>query len=195
LSDSAAVVATLLAAVGLVAWQHETTAALRAELTGRVNPSAEIQSLQRTNLQLAKRIAEAEDLHRTVAETPAPRAAAVIAAAPRSAPPVNLVVTAQGTLRWNEEPVTLEEFTQRLAALPRQHPGQEPQVLVHGNPGAGFGAVSYAVEQTSRAGIRSIAVDSQATPDPTDNWITPAAKVPGPNDVPPPTIPDPKAHP
>ena len=195
LSDAAAVVATFLAAAGLLAWQHQATATLRSELAAQANPGAEIQPLQRANLRLAKQLTGAEDLRRAVAENPAPHEMADLAAARQSAAPVNLMVTAQGTLRWNEEPVTLGEFTRRLAALPRQNPGQEPQVIVRGNPGAGFGAVSYVVEQTSRAGIANIAVEGQATPDPTDNWITPAAKVPGPNDLPPPTIPDPKPLP
>jgi len=196
LSDATAVVVTLLAAAGLIAWQHQATATLRAELAGRQNLSAEIQSLQRANLQLAKRLAEAEDLQRALATSPAPRAAVIAATtAPRPATPVNLTVTAQGTLQWNGEPVTLADFTARLAALPRQHPGREPPVIVHGIHGAGFGAVSYAVEQASRAGIRNIVIDSTATPSPADNWITPAATAPGPNEVPPPTIPDPKAHP
>jgi hypothetical protein len=91
--------------------------------------------------------------------------------------------------------VTIADFINRLTALQQQHPDQDAQVVIHGNPGAGFGAVSYAVEQASRAGIRNIAIDSPTRPDAANNWITPAATIPGPTDRPPPSIPDTAVHP
>ena len=195
LSDAAAVVATVLAATGLIAWQHDSTATLRTELAGRKNAGREIAALQQGNQQLARRAAEAGDLRHTLAETPAPHATIAPTPAPPAAEPVTVVVTARGTLRWNQEPVTLADFTQRLTALQQQHPDQAARVIVHGDPGVGFGAISYAVEQASRAGVRNIAIESQATPAPVDNWITPVATIPGPKDLPPPSIPDLKVKP
>jgi RNA polymerase sigma factor (sigma-70 family) len=195
LSDAAAVVATVLAAAGLITWQHDSTATLRVELAGWKNLGREIATLQRDNQRLARQAAEAGDLRRHLAETPAPRATVASAPLPPAAEPVTVVVTAQGTLLWNQERVTLADFTQRLTALQQQYPDQAARVIVHGNPGAGFGAVSYAVEQASRAGIRNIAIESQAAPAPVDNWITPVAVLPGSKDVAPPSIPDPAVNP
>jgi RNA polymerase sigma factor (sigma-70 family) len=195
LSDAAAVVAAVLAAAGLITWQHDSTATLRAELAGRKNLGREIAALQQDNQRLARHTAEAGDLRRHLAEAPAPHATVAPTPVPPAAESVTVVVTAQGTLRWNQERVTLADFTQRLTALQQQHPDQAARVIVHGNPGAGFGAVSYAVEQASRAGIQNIAIESQAAPAPGDNWITPVATIPGLKDVAPPSIPDPAVNP
>ena len=195
LSDATAVVATVLAAAGLIGWQQRATSALRAELTTQETQDREIRTLQQGNRQLARRAAETEVLQRTLAEPAVPRTAPAISPSPQLAPAVNLTVTAQGTLRWDNQPVALADFINRLAALQQQHPDQTAQLVIHGNTGVGFGAVSYAVEQASRAGIKNIVIDSQARPDPANNWITPGVTVPGPNDRLPPSLPDTAVHP
>ncbi len=195
LSDAAAVVATVLAAAGLIGWQHHATSALQAELTAQENQDREIRTLQQSNLQLARRAAETEVLQRSLAEPAAPRTATVVSLSPPPTAAVNLTVTAQGTLRWENQPVALADFLNRLAALQQQHPDQTARIVIHGNTGVEFGPVSYAVEQASRAGIKNIVIDSQARPDPANNWITPGVTVPGPNDRLPPSLPDTAVHP
>jgi RNA polymerase sigma factor (sigma-70 family) len=195
LSDAAAVVATVLAAAGLIGWQHHAASALQAELTAQENEDREIRTLQQSNLQLARRAAETEALQRMLAEPAVPRAATVVSSSPQPAAAVNLTVTTQGTLRWENQPVALADFINRLAVLQQQHPDQTAQIVIHGSAGVEFGPVSYAVEQASRAGIKNIVIDSQARPDPANNWITPGATVPGPNDRLPPSLPDPAVHP
>ena len=195
-SGTAAVMAAFVAGVALVGWQQWTNAGLEADLGKITNGKAiAIQALRYDNLRLAHRVAEADDLHRELSQAPALPAAAAASAAPVVGSPVTIEVTKQGTIRWENEPVALNEFIRRLAALQAPSAGQARRLVVRGAPGAGFGATSYVVEQASKAGIQDITLSTPTLPDSADNWITTAAARPMPGDLSPPEVADPPEHP
>ncbi len=189
LSGTTAVVATLVAAAGLVAWQHQTNARLQAELAGLGGTETALRATGRENAQLARQVAEADDLKRLLATMPRPVDPDGTPSSSPMAAPVTIHITPRGTLLWENQPVALDDYLKRLTALQAQHPEAAAQVVVRADPGAQFSAAAYAVEQASRADIRHIVVESPAVPDPSDSWITPPPAT-GANDLPPPSIPD-----
>ncbi len=191
-SKAATMGMVFVAAALLVAWQHYKNILLEAQID-RLNCQAEqVRGLEHENRRLSHSILEAEDLRRTLADIPVP-AAHSNSGSPSSGPagaPLNVNVTAEGTIRWGNDPVTLEGFLDRLVASRVQSPSSESQFIVHGEPGAAFSATAYVVEQASKAGFHDIVVNSQSLPSTTDNWITaPSAPIPA-GDKRPPMIPD-----
>jgi len=71
-----------------------------------------------------------------------------------------------------------------------QNPGSNAPFVIHGETGSGFSAVAWAIEQASKAGVRDIVIDSQATPSPSNNWISLASTPGTPEGPPPPSLPD-----
>jgi biopolymer transport protein ExbD len=110
--------------------------------------------------------------------------------------PLHLIVSAEGTLRWEQERVTLQGFLDKLVAFEEQHPGPDAQVIVHGEAGSSFSSTAYVVEQASKAGIQDIIVDTQTRPTASDIWtFSPQLPIGAEHDVPPPSLPDPPVKP
>jgi biopolymer transport protein ExbD len=99
-------------------------------------------------------------------------------------------VTAEGTIRWEDEPVTLDGFLGRLVAFHSQDVGSSAQLIINGAPGATFSQTAYVVEQASKAGFHDIVINSQASPAPGDSWVLNGPVAPKLGDVAPPTLPD-----
>ena len=181
-----------VAAALVVGWQHHKNALLEAQ-TGRLNSQAEqIRWLENENRKLTHAIFEAEDLRRTLAEIPAPLTgpdSGAPAGRPAAAP-LNVNVTSEGRILWENEPVTLEGFLDRVVASHAQDPSSETQLIIQGEPGVEFSAAAYVVEQASKAGFHDIVVNSRSSPGVTDNWVTlPSTQIPV-GDKAPPTLPD-----
>ncbi len=197
-SAHAAVVASLLAGAGLVAWQHHANATLEAQAGNLPPVSAQaVQALQRENLGLSRNIAEAEALRQLVAAESAtpPAPAAAPAPAPVPSVPVNITVTAAGTLLWNNERISLDTYLKRLADLQSQSPDQSSRLVVQSVSGGYFGATDFVVEQASKAGIKDIEIISDVRPAASQNWITTAAKSATAAEAPAPSIAGPVGHP
>ena len=64
---------------------------------------------------------------------------------------VNLAVTAQGQIHWNETEVSLEELEQRLSAAATQQP--QPEIHIRGDRAADYEHVMKAMAAVQRAGI------------------------------------------
>lgn len=64
---------------------------------------------------------------------------------------VNLAVTAQGQIHWNETVVSLEELEQRLSAAAAQQP--QPEIHIRGDRAADYEYVMKAMAAVQRAGI------------------------------------------
>jgi hypothetical protein len=135
-------------------------------------------------------IAEAEDLRGTLWAGPPRRSTGGAAPGGRVLAPLNVWVTSQGQIRWENEPVTLEEFLHRLVASRQRDPASEAPFVVSGAPGAAFSATAYVVEQASKAGFHEIVVNSGALPAATDSWLSVAPVPPLPGDKMPPVLPD-----
>ena len=75
---------------------------------------------------------------------------------------ISLTVTESGAYAWNKDPVTLPEIISRLAQLKAGNP--DPKVFIHGDGGARFDAVVALLDETRKAGVTRIAIETRSKP-------------------------------
>ena len=75
---------------------------------------------------------------------------------------VTVSVTAEGTIAWDKQVVTLEEFITRLQAYKQIEPN--PRVLVNGDEGAAFTQMRYVIDEVRKAGITRVLVETKMAP-------------------------------
>ncbi len=73
---------------------------------------------------------------------------------------VTLTVTAEGTIYWDKELVTLDEFLARLQQY-RLTEGQDARILINGDERTLFAQVTYVVDQVRIAGIPKIYIETR----------------------------------
>ena len=72
---------------------------------------------------------------------------------------VTITVTAEGTLAWDKDPVTLEEF---IARLQRYHLTEtNPKVLINGDENAYFSQAVYVFDEVRKAGIQKVLIETK----------------------------------
>jgi biopolymer transport protein ExbD len=190
-SEFAVLAATVLAGVLLVMWQQQANTRIRAEIDIRSRQNVAIRGLEMENRRLRDDLAEAADLRlELAARSEVHRSVGTTAVDAMPGIPINVHVTSQGTLSWEGTPVTLDGFISRLVNLQARDPGSNTPFVIHGEPGSGFSAVAWAIEQASKAGVRDIVIDSRATPSPSNNWISLPSAPGSPEGPPPPSLPD-----
>jgi biopolymer transport protein ExbD len=72
---------------------------------------------------------------------------------------VTLTVTAEGTIAWDKEPVTLEEFITRIKAYQQQDP-LNAKVLINGDDNALFTQAIYVFDEVRKAGIQKVYIET-----------------------------------
>ncbi len=75
---------------------------------------------------------------------------------------VTLSITAEGTLAWDKQPVTLDQFIARLQAYKQVEPN--PRILINGDENAFFEQVRYVVHEVRKAGITKIFIETLVRP-------------------------------
>ena len=75
---------------------------------------------------------------------------------------VTLSITAEGTLAWDKQPVTLDQFINRLQAYKQVEPN--PRVLINGDENASFEQARYVVDEVRKAGITKIFIETLVRP-------------------------------
>ncbi len=180
----------------LLAHQARLNSGLKTEIARSSGHVEAVRGLKRDDESLEQEIRQLSDRARSRSVASLTQSGQAADGRVRNAVSLNLSVTPEGTLTWENEPVTLEGFLDRLVAYRTQHPGGDAQVIVHGAAGAAFSATAYVVEQASRAGIQDIIVDSPSRPTPSDVWtFSPQTRSVGENDLSPPSLPDPQTKP
>jgi RNA polymerase sigma factor (sigma-70 family) len=184
--------AVFVGAAFLLVWQHHQNTILKTQIDSLRGQSEVVRQLTLENRKLAMERVTAEDVHRAMAKANGPDAAGTmgLAAVESVGRPLTVSVTSDGRIMWENEPVDLQGFLNRLVASQATDSASETQLLVHGAPGVGFSATAYVVEQASKAGIKNITIDSQASPSPSDGWISATPGPPSAADKTPPTLPD-----
>lgn len=91
-----------------------------------------------------------------------PKAATGRAGEKAEIPTVTVTVTESGKLYLDKERVTVETLLDRLEVLRLQQP--ELRVVFHGDERAYFGDVVQALDQTRKAGVEKIAIQTTGTP-------------------------------
>jgi RNA polymerase sigma factor (sigma-70 family) len=153
----------------LLGLQRQANGRLRAELTSTATEQEAITTLRAENQQLARRIAQADELRGAAAtrlSTPRPNATATRETARPIAATIN--ITAAGTIAWNNDLVSLTEFISRLQTLQTANPEARVHVL---GLDTSFGALSYIIDEARKAQIQHLTVEGNATPDPKfESW-------------------------
>ena len=75
---------------------------------------------------------------------------------------VTISITAEGTLAWDQEPITLNDFITRLQAYKQVE--SNPQVLINGDEKASFSQARYVVDEVRKAGISRILIETRIRP-------------------------------
>jgi biopolymer transport protein ExbD len=75
---------------------------------------------------------------------------------------VTLSITAEGTIAWDKELVTLDEFIARLQAYKQVEPN--PRVLINGDENAMFTQARYVIDEVRKAGISKILIETRIRP-------------------------------
>jgi len=71
---------------------------------------------------------------------------------------ISITITEDGNYAWNKEPVSLSELVDRLHQLKVMHP--DPKVFIHGDGDAHFKAVVLVLDETRKAGITKVAIET-----------------------------------
>jgi len=76
---------------------------------------------------------------------------------------VTLTIREDGTIGWDKEPITLDEFLLRLQAYKQTQP--DAKVLINGDENALFQQVRYVVDEVRKAGITKVLIETRLRAD------------------------------
>jgi biopolymer transport protein ExbD len=72
-----------------------------------------------------------------------------------------ITVTSEGTMAWDKDPITLDEFLTRLKAFHIDHP-DDARILINGDSDASFSSVIYVFDEVRKVGIQKVLIETQA---------------------------------
>jgi biopolymer transport protein ExbD len=72
-----------------------------------------------------------------------------------------VTVTQEGTMAWDKDPVTLDEFLTRLKAFHAEHP-EDARVLINGDSDASYSSVIYVFDEVRKIGISKVLIETRA---------------------------------
>jgi biopolymer transport protein ExbD len=75
---------------------------------------------------------------------------------------VTLSIKEDGTLGWDKEAITLDDFLIRLKAYKQTQ--EDPKVLINGDENALFSQVRYVVDEVRKANITKILIETRIRP-------------------------------
>ncbi|MFA6959807.1 MAG: biopolymer transporter ExbD [Opitutaceae bacterium] len=75
---------------------------------------------------------------------------------------VTLTISADGTLAWDQQNVTLDDFIARLRAY--KAGSDDPRVLINGDENARFSQARYVIDEVRKAGISRILIETRIRP-------------------------------
>jgi len=75
---------------------------------------------------------------------------------------VTISVTQEGTLGWDTDPVTLDEFIARLKAYHLTNP--DGRVLINGDGDAFFSQAIYVFNEVRKAGFQKVLIETRVRP-------------------------------
>ncbi|MBL9219661.1 MAG: biopolymer transporter ExbD [Opitutaceae bacterium] len=71
---------------------------------------------------------------------------------------VTISVTDEGTVAWNKDLITLDEFTQRLLQFKQEQP--DGRILINGDERAFFAQAIYVVDEARKAGFSRVFIET-----------------------------------
>jgi RNA polymerase sigma factor (sigma-70 family) len=163
-------VATVAAVVGgtlVILPQHRANSETEATLTRRESSMrAARAAVAQEARQLERELVQARTVVAAVAQATTTRTPAVPTGAAPASPAafagVTVAVSKEGALQWNGEPVRLDDFLERIVRL-QATAGAEARLTVDAK-GARFGQLNWVLDETRKAGISHLLVESDAAP-------------------------------
>ena len=76
---------------------------------------------------------------------------------------VTITVTAEGTLAWDKDLITLDEFLVRLQTYKNQI-GPDARVLINGDEAAFFSQARYVIDEVRKSGITKVLIETRTKP-------------------------------
>jgi len=73
---------------------------------------------------------------------------------------VTISVTAEGTLAWEKDPITLDEFLIRLQQL-HARAGNDAKIFINGDENAFFAQARYVFDEVRKAGITKVLIETK----------------------------------
>jgi biopolymer transport protein ExbD len=77
---------------------------------------------------------------------------------------VTISVTQEGTIAWDKDPVTLDEFLVRIKKFHIEHPEADAKVLINGDENAMFSQAIYVFDEVRKAGIQKVLIETKVKP-------------------------------
>jgi len=74
-----------------------------------------------------------------------------------------ITVTQEGTLAWDKDPVTLDEFLTRLKTFHLEHP-DDARILINGDAEATFSSAIYVFDEVRKAQIQKVLIETRVKP-------------------------------
>jgi len=75
---------------------------------------------------------------------------------------VTISVTAEGTLAWDKDPITLDEFLDRLRVYKAAE--SDPKILINGDENAYFSQAIYVFDEVRKIGIQKVLIETRVLP-------------------------------
>jgi len=75
-----------------------------------------------------------------------------------------VTVMADGAIAWDKDPITLDEFLNRLKIFHLNHPEPDAHILINGDSNAMFSTVVYVFDEARKAEIQKVLIDTHAKP-------------------------------
>lgn len=162
---------SIVAVTALVAtWQHQANAATRAEIDRLAEANRALAGFAADNTRLAERVASAEHLQRAAAALPSLHATSALTAALAKPVHPTVTVTRQSTIFWDDKPITLDEFVQRLRQLGQQ-PADSAALIIRAEPGANLMSVAYVIDEARKTKVANVVTDLQFPQTEANNWF------------------------
>lgn len=73
---------------------------------------------------------------------------------------VTITVTQEGTLAWDKDPITLDEFLTRLETY-KQAAGADARILINGDENAFFSQARYVFDEVRKKGIQKVLIETR----------------------------------
>src|SRR5271166_4714649 len=74
-----------------------------------------------------------------------------------------ITVTQEGTMAWDKDPVTLEEFLVRLKEFHNEHP-DDARILINADTESSYSSVIYVLDEARKTGIQKVLIETRVKP-------------------------------
>ncbi len=74
-----------------------------------------------------------------------------------------ITVTPEGTMAWDKDPVTLEEFLVRLNEFHMEHP-DDARILINADSDSTYSSVIYVLDEVRKKNIQKVLIETRVKP-------------------------------